>query len=155
MSVRGAALILLAVSVAGTASWPAGIEVRLCRTLEEAAPPGAGAALLVFFSTECPVCYDGLFESRRLVEKGGWPVRVVGVASGPADSVRSFLEKFGWTQPVVHDRRRSLARRFRVDFVPDWVLLVGGEPVCRSDPRAGPVRGMEGLAACLKRTFSR
>ncbi len=112
---------------------------------------GAGAALLVFFSTECPVCYDGLFESRLLVEKGGWPVRVVGVASGPADDLRSFLEKFGWTLPVVHDRRKSLARRFGVDVVPDWVLVVGGEPVCRNDQRAGPVRGMEGLAACLRK----
>lgn len=155
MSGRRTALVLLAMSMAGAASSPAGVEVRLCRTLEEAAPPGGGATLLVFFATECPVCYDGLFESRRLVEKGGWPVRVVGVASGPADAVRSFLEKFGWTLPVVNDRRKSLARRFRVDFVPDWVLLVGGEPVCRNDQRAGPIRGMEGLAACLKRTFFR
>jgi hypothetical protein len=153
MTGRGAALVLLA--LAWAASRPAGVEVRICRTLDEAAPPGTGAALLVFFSTQCPVCYDGLFESRRLIERDGWPVRVVGVASGPADALRSFLEKFAWTLPVVHDPRRSLARRFRVDLVPDWVLLVGGEPVCRNDPRDGPARGLEVLAACLRKTFSR
>jgi len=155
MSGRRAALVLLALLGAGAASPPAGVEVRICRTLEEAAPPGTGAALLVFFSTGCPVCYDGLFESRLIVEKTGWPVRVVGVAAGPADDLRSFLEKFGWTLPVVHDRRKALARKFGVDVVPDWVLLVGGEPVCRNDQRAGPARGMEGLAACLRKTFSR
>jgi hypothetical protein len=131
------------------------VAIRICRTLEEAVPPGTDAVLLVFFSTDCPVCYDGLFESRYAVDEGGWPVKVVGVYSGSADSLRSFLEKYGWTLPVVLDRRKSLARKFRVDSVPDRVLLVAGEPVYRDDPRADPARRREDLARCLNKAFSR
>jgi hypothetical protein len=155
MTRRGMALVPALLGVALLAGSGSRAEIRICRTLEEAAPPGTGAVLLVFFSTDRPVCYDGLFESRYAVDKGGWPVKVVGVYSGPADELRSFLEKYGWTLPVVLDRRKSLARKFLVDMVPDRVLVVAGEPVYRDDPLAGPDRRREDLARCLNRTFSR
>ena len=111
--------------------------------------------LVVFFSTDCPVCYDGLFESRYVIDKGGWPVTVVGVYSGPEDELRVFLEKYAWTLPVVLDRRKSLARKLRVDIVPDRVLLAAGEPVYRDDPRADPARRRKDLTKCLNEVFSR
>jgi hypothetical protein len=128
---------------------------RLCAGLDEAAPPGAGPALLVFFSTECSVCYDDLFEARYLVDKGRWPVAVVGVSAGPLDVLEGFLEKHAWTRPVVHDRRRALFRRFRVDAPPYKVLLVGGVAAYRDDPRLPLEDRRKELERCLIRLFSR
>jgi hypothetical protein len=128
---------------------------RLCAGLDEAVPPGAGPALLVFFSTECSVCYDDLFEARYLVDKGRWPVAVVGVSAGPLDDLENFLEKHAWTQPVIHDRRRALFRRFRVDAPPYKVLLVEGAAAYRDDPRLPLEDRRKELARCLTRLFSR
>ena len=105
------------------------VEVRICATLEEAVPAGAGPVLLVFFSTDCPFCYDDLFESRYLVEKGDWPVAVVGVFSGPREELRTFLEKYAWTLPVVLDRRKVLFKKYKADAVPFKALLLGTEAV--------------------------
>ena len=127
--------------------------------LDEAVPPGSGPALLVFFSTECPVCYDDLFESRYLVERGGWPVAVVGVCAGPRPDLERFLEKHAWTLPVVHDRRRALVRRFKVDAPPHKVLLAGGgaaaEAIYEDDPRLALEDRRKELERCLTRLFSR
>jgi len=155
MTARRTAFVLVALGAALAASAPGPVKVHICRTLEEAVPSGPATVLLVFFSTDCPVCYDGLFESRYVVDKGGWPVKVVGVYSGPEDGLRAFLEKYAWTLPVILDRRKSLARRLKVDCVPDRVLLAGGEPVYRDDPRADPARRREDLTKCLKEMFSR
>jgi hypothetical protein len=149
------ALALLALAAALAAAPRAGADVRICRTLEEAVPAGTSVVLLVFFATDCPVCYDGLFESRYTVDKGGWPVAVVGVYTGPAEDLRSFLEKYDWSLPVVLDRRRLLARKFHVDMAPDRVLVVGGELFFRDAQHADPGRRREALERCLNKIFSR
>lgn len=127
--------------------------------LDEAAPPGSGPVLLVFFSTECPVCYDDLFESRYLVERGGWPVAVVGVSAGPRSELDRFLGKHAWTLPVVHDRRRALFKRFKVDAAPHKVLLASGgavpEAIYEDDPRLAVEDRRKELERCLTRLFSR
>jgi hypothetical protein len=148
----------LAALVLGTAllaSSRAGVDVRICPTLEEAAGPAGGPVLLVFFSTDCPSCYDDLFEARHLVEKGGFAVAVIGVFSGPRDTLRAFLEKFAWTLPVVLDRRKALFRKFQVDMVPYKALLAGGEAVYRDDPYKDCGRRREELEKCLRKMFSR
>jgi len=127
--------------------------------LDEAAPPGSGPVLLVFFSTDCPVCYDDLFEARYLVDRGGWPVAVVGVFAGPGPDLDRFLEKHAWTRPVVHDRRRALVRRFKVDAPPHKILLAGGgenaETIYEDDPRLALEERRKELERCLTRLFSR
>jgi len=152
---RRTALRILAAGAGFLAVRGAGAETRICRTLEEAAAGDGGPVLLVFFSTGCPSCYDDLFEARHLVERGGWPVSVTGVYSGPEDELRSFLEKFAWTRPVVLDRRKVLFRRHRVEAVPFKVLLVAGGAVYRDDPRTDYDTRKEVLRKCLEKTFSR
>lgn len=147
------AAALFVAGLAGAAGKP--VEVRICSTLDEAAPPGSGHVLLVFFATECPVCYDDLFESRYLIDKGGWPVAVVGVTIGLRDDLQVFLEKHAWTAPVVLDRRKALFRRFRVDAVPYKVLAIGSEAVYRDDPYHGPETRRQELVKCLTRIFLR
>jgi hypothetical protein len=152
---RRTALRILAAGPGFLAVRGAGSEARICRTLEEAVPTVGVPVLLVFFSTGCPSCYDDLFEARVLVERGGWPVSVVGVFAGPEDELRSFLEKFAWTRPVVLDRRKMLFRRHGVEAVPFKVLLVAGGAVYRDDPRTAYDARKEALRKCLEKTFSR
>ena len=141
---------------AGTGLGPAArAEVRICAGLGEAAPPGSGPALLVFFSTECHVCYDDLFEARYLVDKGRWPVTVIGVSSGPREALREFLEKHAWALPVVLDIRKALFRRFKAGAVPFKALLVGSEVAYRDDPYLGLEERRKELERCLTRLFSR
>lgn len=131
------------------------VETRICASLEEAFRGSPGPVLLVFFSTDCPICYEDLFESRYLVDKGRWPVSVVGVFSGLRDDLRAFLEKYAWTQPVVLDRRKDLFKKYKVDAVPFKALLLGTEAVYRDDPYVGPDGRREELKRCLTRLFSR
>ncbi|MGA2362233.1 MAG: TlpA disulfide reductase family protein [Candidatus Aminicenantales bacterium] len=152
---RSAALFVLALGAALLTASPADVEVRICLSLEEATGQAGRPVLLVFFSTECPSCYDDLFEARYLVEKAGFDVTVIGVFSGPRDRLRAFLEKFAWTLPVVLDRRKALFRKFRVDMVPYKALLSGGEAVYRDDPYKDYGRRREDLERCLKKMFSR
>ena len=153
---RPAALAVAAALAAAVLTASAGpAEVRICAGLDEAAPPGAGPVLLVFFSADCTVCYDDLFEARYLVDKGRWPVAVVGVSTGPREELTRFLEKHAWTLPVVLDRRKALARRFRVDAVPFKALLLGSETIYRDDPYIGLEDRRKELKRCLTRHFSR
>jgi hypothetical protein len=156
MKLRLLALTLVA-SLAGTA---AGLDqevpgIRICASLEEAAPAGSGPVLLVFFSTDCPVCYDDLFESRYLIDQEGFAVAVVGVFSGLREDLRVFLKKYGWGLPVVLDRRKILFRKFKVDTVPYKALLLGTEVAYRDDARRDLAGRREELKRCLTRLFSR
>jgi AhpC/TSA family len=143
---------------AGAAPGPAvavPAEVRICAGLDEAAPPGTGPLLLVFFSTDCHVCSDELIEARYLVEKGRWPVTVIGVTSGPREPLREFLEKHAWALPVVLDARRALFKRFKAGAAPLKALVVAGEVVYRDDPYLGLEERRKELERCLTRLFSR
>ena len=147
------AAALVAAGLTGGTGRPA--EVRICSTLEEALPAGSGPVLLVFFSTDCPVCYDDLFEARYLVDNGRWPVTVIGVTSGRRDELARFLEKHAWALPVVLDKRRALVRRFKVDAVPFKALIVGPETIYADDPYIGLEARRKELERCLTRHFSR
>jgi len=147
------AAALIAAGLTGAVE--AGVDVRICSSLAEAAPAGSGPVLLVFFSTECSVCYEELFESRYLVDKGRWPVAVVGVTLALRDDLEAFLEKHAWTSPVVLDRRKVLFRKFNVDAVPFKALIVGTEAIYRDDPYLGPEARRKELTKCLTRQFSR
>jgi hypothetical protein len=155
--IRPALAFLLAAGLGGAWAAPtrARTEVRICDSLEEAVPPGAGAVLLVFFSTGCVVCYDDLLETRRLVDENGWPVAVIGVHLGPYEELRAFLWKHRWDLAVVFDRRKALLKRYQVTAVPDKVLLVAGEVVHRDDPYLDHRRRREALRRRLDGIFPR
>jgi hypothetical protein len=131
------------------------VETRICTGLSEAVPDGNAPVLLVFFSIECAVCYEELFEARYLVDKGGWPVEVVGVTLALRDDLEAFLEKHAWTSPVVLDRRRTLFRKFKVNGVPFTALVASGETLYRDDPYLGAEARRKELKRCLTRLFSR
>jgi len=96
--------------------------------------------LLVFFSTDCSVCYDDLFEARYLVDKGRWPVGVVGVSAGPREELARFLEKHAWTlRSSSTGGRRSRSGSAWTPSV--QALLLGAETIYRDDPRIGSRSG--------------
>jgi hypothetical protein len=144
---------LCAAGLAGTPAWP--VDVRICSSLDEALPQTTAPALLVFFSTDCPVCYEELLEARFLLDRGGWPVAVVGVTIARRDELQAFLEKYVWTSPVVLDRRKAVFRRYNVHEIPYKVLIAGTETVYRDDPYLGNEARRKELAQCLTRLFSR
>jgi hypothetical protein len=144
---------LCAAGLSGTPGWP--VDVRICSSLDEALPAGSGPALLVFFSIDCPVCYEELLEARFLVDRGGWPVDVVGVTVARRDDLQAFLEKYVWTSPVVLDRRKAVFRRYNVHEIPSMVMIAGTETVYRDDPYLRPEARRKELTKCLTRLFSR
>jgi peroxiredoxin len=97
--------------------------VRVFRTLEEAAGRPERPLLLVFFSLECHVCWDELFEMRYFLETNCIPVDIVGVSSDREEDLMPFLAKYGFFHPVVSDREKALFRRFKVMQEPFRVVI--------------------------------
>jgi hypothetical protein len=124
-------------------------------SLEEARRELRGPLLLVFFATDCPVCFEDLFEARRLAESRDWPVEVVGVNGGSREGLLEFLDKWRWDRPVILDRKKELFRRLQVDLVPFKAVLVGEDVIYRDGPLARPEARYEELVKCLSAFFGR
>ena len=97
--------------------------VKIFRSLEEAVPQLERPLLLIFFSLDCPVCWEELFEMRIFLENNSIPVDLVGICREAEEELRPFLSKFAFFYPVVSDRRKALFRKFRVRLEPFRVIL--------------------------------
>jgi peroxiredoxin len=107
--------------------------VKIYSSLEEAVPRPARPLLLVFFSLDCHLCWDELFEMRHFLEKNSIPVDLVGISRDPEEELRPFLSKFAFFHPVVSDRGRALYRRFEVRLEPFRVILDRGSVLYQDD----------------------
>lgn len=94
--------------------------------------------MLVFFSVDCYVCWEDLFEMKFFVEKNRLPVRVVGITKDPAKDVVSFLMKYSFSSPVVCDRKKELFRKFKVDLEPFIIIVLNGEILYMEVKDSGP-----------------
>jgi thiol-disulfide isomerase/thioredoxin len=96
------------------------------RTVELAAPK-TGAAVIVFYSPECPISNAyGPTLNRLASEAPAGRVRFVGVCVDPdlTDAeVLAHLKDFGLTFPVVADRRGDLARKLGATITPEAFLI--------------------------------
>ena len=90
--------------------------------------------LLVFFSTDCTVCFEELLDMASFVEKRGLPVRVIGVSGDPEADLQTFVGKYSVRIPVVRDERGGIQRRFKVDIIPYRIIFNGGKILYRDDP---------------------
>jgi len=97
--------------------------VKIFHSLEEAVPQPARPLLLIFFSLDCHVCWEELFEMRHFLKKCSIPVDLVGICREPEEELRPFLSKFAFFDPVVSDRKKALFRKFRVRLEPFRVIL--------------------------------
>ena len=138
---------------------PAAVEVektvRVFRTLEEAAGRPERPLLLVFFSLECHVCWDELFEMRHFLEKNCIPVDMVGVSSDREEDLTPFLAKYGFFHPVVSDREKTLFRRFKVRQEPFRVVLVRETVVFLDDSSQDFFARRDNVKQCLLEIASR
>jgi thiol-disulfide isomerase/thioredoxin len=89
--------------------------------------PELKATVLVFLSSECPICIEYVPELNRLVQDyAGKPVELFGVIS---DSVQkrgdaaNFVKKFELQLPVLFDTTGQFADAFRPTHVPECVAL--------------------------------
>ena len=97
--------------------------VKIFSSLEEAIQEASRPLLLVFFSLECHLCWDELFEMRYFLEKNSIPVDLVGISREAEEELRPFLSKYAFSYPVVSDRQKALYRRFKVRQEPYRVIL--------------------------------
>jgi hypothetical protein len=102
-------------------------------SLEEALPADGRPALLVFFSTGCPACFDDLLEMVAFVRRNRMDVPIVGVSGDPEVDIETFVEKYSLRHPVVRDGRARIRRRFKVDLLPYKIVLAGGKEIYRDD----------------------
>ncbi len=129
--------------------------VKIVRSLEEAAGRADRPLLLVFFSLECHVCWDELFEMRYFLEENGIPVDIVGISSDREEDLRPFLAKYGFSHPVVSDREKALFRRFKVRQEPFRVVLDRETVVFLDDTSQDFYVRRDRVKQCLLRIASR
>jgi hypothetical protein len=125
-------VVVWAVSISGGQGLPA-----IALSLEEAFPADGRPCLLVFFSTDCEVCFDDLLEMNYFVDQKGLAVRVIGISGDTAADIEKFAAKHSLKCPLVRDDRGRIRRRFRVDDVPFKIVLEGGAERYRDDVYRG------------------
>jgi peroxiredoxin len=124
-------------------------EVRIVASLEEAAGSSLGPVVLVFFSLDCPVCWEELFEVRYIVEKNSIPIAFVGISADAREDLEPFLAKHAFFYPVVSDGGRVLFRQFRVKLEPLVMVLDGGTVIHRDNTAEAFNLRREKLQRCL------
>jgi peroxiredoxin len=133
-----------AIRLAGGAEDP-----RVVSSLAEAAPDPQRPLVLVFFSLDCPVCWEELFEMRYFIQKHSLPVDLVGVTMDKARDLEPFLRKYSFFHPVVSDRQRELYRRFKVRLEPATVIIQHGRILYRDGPVENYFARREKAQKCL------
>lgn len=83
--------------------------------------------LLDFWATWCPPCRESLPHTQMLSEsadvKNG-KLAVLAINAGePEGTVRDFLRKNGYTFPVLLDPNGTLAGKYHVDGIPNFVII--------------------------------
>ena len=124
-------------------------KVRIVSSLEEVSGLPAAPAVLVFFSLDCHVCWEELFEVRYILEKNGVPIALIGITADSREDLEPFLAKHAFFYPVVSDPRRSLSRRFKVKLEPLTVVIEGGRVVHRDNTAESLEKRREKLERCL------
>jgi alkyl hydroperoxide reductase subunit AhpC len=124
-------------------------EVMIVGSLEEAAGRLAGPAVLVFFSLDCPVCWEEIFEVRYVIEKNSVPVALIGISADSRRDLEPFLARHAFFYPVVSDQGRELFRRFKVRLEPLVVVLEGGRVIHRDNTSEAMNLRREKRTRCL------
>jgi peroxiredoxin len=130
-------------------------EVRIFSSLEEASRGTRGPLVLVFFSLDCPACWEELFEVRYVVLKNSIPIDIIGISADTRDELEPFLDKHAFFMPVVSDPRRELFRRFCVRLEPVVVVLESGRILYQDSTADNLDSRREKLRQCLLEIASR
>jgi len=124
-------------------------DPRIVSSLAEAAPDPQKPLVLVFFSLDCHVCWEELFEMRYFIQEYSIPIDLIGVTMDKNDDLEPFLRKYSFFHPVVSDRQRELYRRFQVRLEPATVILENGRVLYRESPVEDYSNRKEKVRKCL------
>ncbi len=124
-------------------------------SLAEARKDGHGLAVVVFFSVDCQVCFEDLFDVRRLIDGAAGPVELIGVTRGDRAGLEEFMDRYRIDIPLVLDRRNESFKKFGVRGTPCKLVLAGDEVIYRDDGLARREVQYEELRKCLNSVFSR
>lgn len=141
--------VILAMNQSGMIFW-SDEETNIFFSLGEAVPEPEAPVLLVFFSLDCHVCWDDLFEMRYFIERNRIPVTLVGVTKDSPVAVDAFLRKYSFFHPVVCDQRKELYRRFKVSLEPYKVIFDNGRVLYQDDDYAEFSERLEKAKECLR-----
>ncbi len=147
-------LVCLLISISAQ-RMPKSDGVKIFSSLGEAAPRPERPLLLLFFSLDCHVCWEELFEMKHFIEDNAVPIDLIGISSHPDEELRPFLSKYAFFCPVVSDRARALYRRFRVRLEPDRVILEGDRVLYRDDTAKDFFVRRDEAKRCLLKMTSR
>jgi thiol-disulfide isomerase/thioredoxin len=81
--------------------------------------PGSGAALVVFFETDCPTCRLAIPYLNKLAQSA----RVIGISQDDDVATNEFTRQLATTFAVQRDPGFALSRAFELTFVPSLFLL--------------------------------
>lgn len=81
--------------------------------------PGSGAALVVFFETDCPTCRLAIPYLNKLAQSA----RVIGISQDDDVATNEFTRQLATTFAVQRDPGLVLSRAFELTFVPSLFLL--------------------------------
>jgi peroxiredoxin len=144
------ALVSIILSGPATARPAGGAEdPRIVSSLAEAAPDPLRPAVLVFFSLDCHVCWEELFEMRYFLQKNSIPIDLIGVTMDKRGELEPFLRKYAFFHPVVSDRQRQLYRRFRVRLEPATVIIQNDRILYHDGPVEAYFARKEKVRKCL------
>jgi peroxiredoxin len=152
MRKKAAPFVFLFVCLVGGLIGTAGAPeetVRIFSSLEEAFPDPARPLLLVFFSLDCHLCWAELFELRYFLQENEIPVELVGISRDAEEELRPFLSKYGFSGPVVCDRRKTLYRKFKVRLEPFRIILGRGTVLFEDDSSRDFFARREEVKRCL------
>lgn len=90
--------------------------------------PGSGAALVVFFETDCPTCRLAVPYLNKLAERA----RVIGISQDDDVATNAFVRQLATAFTVQRDPDFVLSRAFDLSFVPSLFLLGPDGRVLRS-----------------------
>ena len=86
--------------------------------------PSSKKTILFWFSTECPSCeYDLEFWKQIYQKHSSGMLRFFGVTSSDEDKTEEFVKKFQLQFPVLVLSDFSLLEKYRVDVIPQTMLI--------------------------------
>jgi len=86
--------------------------------------PSSEKTLLFFFSPDCPACEENLDFWKKLYQNhGSGKLRIVGATNSDRNKTEEFVKKFQLTFPVMIVSDLSLLDKYKVEAVPQTMLI--------------------------------
>lgn len=86
--------------------------------------PSSEKTVLFFFSPDCPVCEENLDFWKKLYQiHGSEKLRIVGATNSDRNKTEEFVKKFQLTFPVMIVSDVSLLDKYKVEAVPQTMLI--------------------------------